>query len=234
MLSNIHLGAQVHGFNDEHLGTIKYLVADPNTDQISHFVVERDDRAIVVEAGRIESVGDGGRVQLNMAGSQLNELPDFIEREYVNTNVAVSAGSDVPLPAGDSLLPNSAGTFYPVAGSQFQGGAPGNSVSPAIDPITDPIIMGTGVAPVGAPYDEYLNVPEDALIIKQGAKVEALDGHIGSVKDVNLDPTTGGVVSFVVAEGFLFTHDVTVPIDMVDSAELDTITLNVNKSDIAR
>ena len=234
MISQIHLGARVNGFNDEDLGTVKYLVADPSSDQITHFVVEHGDRDVVIEAGRIEGVGETG-VQLNLAGQQMAELPDFVEREYVNTNISVTAGADVPLPVGYSLNPSAGGgMYYPVAGSQFAGGAPGNSLTAPIDPITDPIITGAGVGPVGAPYDEITNVPADSLIIKQGARVEALDGHVGSIKDVNLDPDTGRVVSFVVSKGFFFTHDVVVPVEMVAEGSLDAVTLNVNKDEVAR
>ena len=233
MLTTLHLGANVQGFDNEHLGKVKYLVAEPQTDGITHFVISHTGREIVVEAGRIEGVSEDGRtVSLNLAGEQLAQLPDFVEREYVNTNVPFSGGADAPLPAsGAAAMINpvgSGGVIYPMPNPQFSGGG----LTTPSDPMVDPTLVGALNGPTGAPYEERMNVPEDSLIIRQGVRVEALDGKLGSVKDVNLDPATGRIASFVVAKGLFFSEDIVVPIELVSEADQDIVYLKVNRSEV--
>src|SRR5215218_961203 len=107
MLTNLHLGARVTGFNNESLGTVKSLVADPNTNLITHLVVQEDTlgaRQILVESGRLNRVSeDGKEVNLNLDRDQLTNLPDLMERQYVTSEVNANPNQhdygDNPLPA---------------------------------------------------------------------------------------------------------------------------------------
>ncbi len=236
MLTSIHLGAAVQGFQDEHLGKIAYLIANPQSGQLTHFVLTHTgtDREILVEVGRIEGIADDHRtVRLNLSGQQLAELPDFIERDYVDTNITSSVGNDMPVPLSmPSSYTNTGGNFgtlSPLAGSQNS--ASGQAMP--YEPMLNSAITGNAVGPVGIPYEEKLNVPEDSLIVRQGARVEALNGKLGSIKDVNIDPNSGRLISFVVAKGFLFTEDVEVPVELVSEANQDMVYLNVTKEDLA-
>lgn len=247
MLTNLHLGAKVTGFNDEHLGTVKFLVADPTTNQITHLVVHEGgtgNRDILVESGRLNSVsGDGGTVNLNLDKNQLVKLPDFVDREYVTNDIATD-GTAVENPArtnyGDNPVPVETDLF----------GTTNNSAETStatIDPINPTITNGAGlglvgtsngvfgnaIGPVGAPVEERLNVPENALIIREGANVEALDGHIGKVKEVNLDPDSGQITSFVVEKGLFILDDYTVPVELVEaeSSNQDQVYVKLTKAD---
>lgn len=240
MLTNLHLGARVTGFNDENLGTIKSLVADPNTNLITHLVVQEDNmgsRQILVESGRLNSVADDGKtVSLNLDRQQLVNLPDFVDREYVGSNIASPSVSRTDY--GDNPMPVEANIF----------GGTGDAVpisTGTADPLNPMLANGTGlgmvgtsnglfgnaIGPVGAPVQETLNVPENSLIIQEGARVEALDGHIGKVKEVNLDPANGQITSFVVEKGLFILDDYTVPIEMVDTANQDEVYVKLTKSD---
>jgi len=92
-------------------------------------------------------------------------------------------------------------------------------------------LFGNAIGPVGAPVQETLNVPENALIIREGANVEALDGHIGKVKEVNLDPESGQITSFVVEKGLFVLDDYTVPVQMVESSTQDQVFVKLTKDD---
>jgi len=81
----------------------------------------------------------------------------------------------------------------------------------------------------GPTFVEHMNVPDNSLLIKAGEEVEALDGKLGKVKKVNLDPTSGKIMSFVVEHGILAHQDYTVPVEMVDSITEKCIRLKVNK-----
>jgi sporulation protein YlmC with PRC-barrel domain len=236
MLTNLHLGARVTGFNDESLGTVKSLVADPTTNLITHLVVEEDDtasRQIVVESGRLNRVAeDGNTVNLNLDRAQLMNLPDFVDREFVNLNTNANPVTtpsqnyygDNPLPVAPNLYNNSVDTLDPLNPTLTNGAVLGLEG-------TSNGLFGNAIGPVGAPVQETLNVPEDSLIIREGANVEALDGHIGKIKEVNLDPANGRISSFVVEKGLFILDDYTVPIEMVESATQDEVYVKLTKND---
>jgi uncharacterized protein YrrD len=244
MLTNLHLGARVTGFNNEDLGTVKFLVADPNTNLITHLVVHEGgtgNRDILVESGRLNGVSDDGNtVTLNLDQAQLVQLPDFVDREYVTDDIA--NGGAVGAPARTNFGDNP----VPVETSFF--GTTNNSTAAnmdTLDPINPTVTNGAGlgltgtsnglfgnaIGPVGAPVQETLNVPENALIIREGANVEALDGHIGKVKEVNLDPDSGQIISFVVEKGLFVLDDYTVPVQMVESSTQDQVFVKLTKDD---
>jgi len=241
MLTNLHLGAKVTGFNDESLGTIKSLVADPNTNLITHLVVQEDNmgsRQILVESGRLNNVADDGKtVSLNLDRQQLVNLPDFVDREFVGSNIAPNPSR---IEYGDNPVPVEANIFGGTGSADsipFTPGTPG-MLNPTIDNAaglglagTSNALFGNAIGPVGAPVQEKLNVPEDSLIIREGARVEALDGHIGKIKEVNLDPESGQITSFVVEKGLFILDDYTVPIEMVDTANQDEVYVKLTKSD---
>jgi len=244
MLTNLHLGARVTGFNDESLGTVKFLVADPNSSLVTHLVVHEGgagNRDILVESGRLNRVSDdGGTVNLNLDKEQLVQLPDFVDREYVTDDIANNTASGAPVRTnfGDNPVP---------VGTDLFGGTNNSSeVSTAtLDPINPTMTNGVGlglvgtsngvfgnsIGPVGAPVQETLNVPESAIILREGASVEALDGHIGKVKEVNLDPESGQISSFVVEKGLFILDDYTVPVEMVESSNQDQVFVKLTKND---
>ncbi|MBN9388648.1 MAG: PRC-barrel domain-containing protein [Chloroflexi bacterium] len=244
MLTNLHLGAKVTGFNDEHLGTVKYLVADPNNDLVTHLVVHEagtGTRDILVESGRLNRISDdGGTVSLNLDRQQLSQLPDFMEREYVTNEIADGSANVKAARTnfGDNPVPVETDLF-----GTTNNGTYANTTT--LDPINPTITNGAGlgltgtsnglfgnaIGPVGAPVEERLNVPEDALIIREGASVEALDGHIGKVKEVNIDPDSGQLTSFVVEKGLFILDDYTVPVQSVESSNQDQVFLKLTKAD---
>lgn len=245
MLTKLHLGAKVTGFNDEDLGTVKFLVADPNNDQVTHLVVHESGtgtRDILVESGRLSGISDdGGTVNLNLDRQQLAQLPDFVEREYVTNEIANGTGEGVPARTnfGDNPVPVESNFFGTTNNSTYVNSAD------TLDPINPTITNGAGlgltgtsnglfgnaIGPVGAPVEEKLNVSEDSLIIREGASVEALDGHVGKVKEVNLDPQSGQITSFVVEKGLFILDDYTVPVQLVESSNQDEVFVKLTKDD---
>lgn len=223
MLTNIHLGARVEGKDGENLGRITYLVAEPTTTQVTHFVVEygafETRQAVIAISWLTEIAEDGKSVQLDLTKEQLDQFDDFIEREYVTDGV-YSSGDSGMLPV------DSNGYVYPLVGANPPVAGGYAETLPA------PAIIETGNLPVGEAYSEHLNVPPNSLIVREGANVEALDGKLGRVKQVNLDPNDSHIVSFVVEKGFFFTEDIVVPVEMVKAASEQAITLNVNKEDV--
>ncbi len=244
MLTNLHLGAKVTGFNNEDLGTVKFVVADSNTNLITHLVVHEDGtgaRDILVESGRLNSVSeDGSTVSLNLDHDQLIKLPDFVDREYVTDEIAngTTAGAPARTNFGDNPVPVETDLF----GTSNNGTYVNTSTLDPINPTltngaglgltgTSNGLFGNAIGPVGAPVQETLNVSENSIIIREGANVEALDGHIGKVKEVNLDPESGQITSFVVEKGLFILDDYTVPVEMVESSDQDQVFVKLTKND---
>lgn len=249
MLTNIYLGAKVESPDGDNLGDLKYLVADPKSDQVTHLVVDRsgiDARQIVVEVTHVQDLStDGKVVTLDLSDSQLYGMPDFMDREYVNVGTPYSNPTEADTPVTDVATPSgevygagpgvtaTAGYLYPISDAGL--GGPGAAGLDLVEP--NSAAGGQAFAPVysdldnpvGIPYEEKLNVPQGSLIIREGADVMAQDGKVGQVKRVNLDPNSSRIVSFTVEKGFIFTEDVTIPVEMVESATTEEINLNVTK-----
>jgi sporulation protein YlmC with PRC-barrel domain len=244
MLTNLHMGAKVTGFNNEHLGSVKYLVADPNNDLVTHLVVHEagsGSRDILVENGRLNHISDdGGTVNLNLSRPQLAELPDFVEREFVTNEIADGSANFAPIHNnfGDNPVPVETNFFGTTNNSTYVNTGTLDPLNPTITngaglglTGTSNGLFGNAIGPVGAPVEERLNVPEDSLIIREGASVEALDGHIGKVKEVNIDPENGQVTSFVVKRGLFILDDYTVPVQAVESSTQDEVFVKLTKAD---
>jgi uncharacterized protein YrrD len=68
---------------------------------------------------------------------------------------------------------------------------------------------------------------------KEGTRVYTVDGRdVGTVDRVVLDPRNNKVSGIVVRKGWLFTEDKVVPIEMVDVASEDRVTLLETKHDL--
>jgi hypothetical protein len=77
-------------------------------------------------------------------------------------------------------------------------------------------------------------VPEGGVAVRPGAKVHAVDGHVGDVREFLVDPATGMVSHVVLHEGHLWGQkEVQIPVDAVASLEDHNVYLNLDKGAIA-
>lgn len=206
MLTSINLGAKVENNNSDNLGKVKLLVANPRDNQITHLIVERgllETRQIVVDISWLVRVSDDGKtVWIDLTSEQMDAMPDFIEREYMANTNSNLAGVD--------------GMVYPMVTNTM--------AEPLMSPRM-PIVNQQ-------PYMEHMNVPDNSMLIKQGAEVQASDGKLGRVKQVNLDNQTGAIASFIVEKGFFFTEDYEIPVAMVVSATENLVMLKMDKETV--
>ena len=209
MLTSMHLGVKVTGREGEYLGKLKYVVVAPGSNELTYLIIERghfEAQDKVVEAKLIKAFSNSDRsVQLNLSREEMAQLRDFVKREYVNM-----------------------GTYsydrFTVNGEKFP-----------IDGYGGMVYVGSDVdLHIPEPFTEETNLPEDALIFHQGAEVEALDGKLGTVKEVNMDPESGKVISIKVEEGLFFSEDFEVPVELVESTDQDCVYLKVNKDEVSK
>jgi hypothetical protein len=78
-------------------------------------------------------------------------------------------------------------------------------------------------------------IPADELAIRRGARVEALDGHIGGVDEFLINPGNDRITHLVMREGHLWGQkDITIPVDQIDHYKDNTVYLKMNKKEIEK
>src|SRR4030095_8149634 len=81
-----------------------------------------------------------------------------------------------------------------------------------------------------AHVQDHLHKGEEKMLFKSGVDVYSSDNEkIGTLHRVVMDPKTREVTHIVVKEGFLFTEDKVVPMDLVGSVTEDRIALQGSK-----
>jgi hypothetical protein len=77
------------------------------------------------------------------------------------------------------------------------------------------------------------HIPEDELVIPQGARVIARDGHVGRVDEFLVEQGTECITHLVMREGHLWGQkDVTIPVEQIDHYDQNTIYLKLTKQEI--
>lgn len=212
---HIDLGANVYTSDGEKLGSVKRIVLDANTKQLSKLVVDGgflSNRHALVDIAMV-SATDADGIRLNLPKSEADELPDFVQEQFV----------DVPRTDYDNIpyvQPNAGGA------GMYLYGAPG--IGRGYEGSRDSFF---NTAPESAPVVENRsNLLETDVVISTGTDVYGSDGEkMGSVDEVYVDER-GAVSGFLVKSGgFLMTdkNDVRVPIDWVAETGADRITLSI-------
>jgi len=82
---------------------------------------------------------------------------------------------------------------------------------------------------------QYERIPPGELAIKLGAKVRAMDGAVGHLREFLVNPKTGNITHLVLREGHLWgKKDVTIDMSYIERIEEKCIYLMLNSVDIGR
>jgi len=99
--------------------------------------------------------------------------------------------------------------------------------------VPDPYLM-----PIEVPEIKWVTVKREAVppgevAVRQGARVEATNGHVGHLDEFLVDPATERVTHLVLREGHLWgQRDVTIPVSEIDRLEENTVHLKLDKRQI--
>lgn len=99
----------------------------------------------------------------------------------------------------------------------------------ALMPLPDLGVFNPGPLPI-----EHRRIPPGEIALKEGAPVHCSDGQCGQVDEVLVDPETSRATAFVVRKGFLFTHDVTVPMSWVSGVDDDGVHLKASRDQLSK
>jgi sporulation protein YlmC with PRC-barrel domain len=196
-------GTNVYTADGEVVGRISRFVIDPQTQEVTHLVVEKgwllqEDR--VIPTTMIESTGEDRLVLRE--GSDVDNLPPFAEEHFVNVD---EAGMNQYLHAPYGYAPSY--YWYPPYG--FQG-----SPSPT-----------AGFMPMELVEREQ-NIPEGTVPLKVGARVITSNGdHAGEIESLVVDRDTNRTTHFVIAQGVLFKERKLIPEQWVKGIDEDEVRL---------
>lgn len=210
----IDIGKDVIASDGEKIGKVDRLVLDNQSKDLSKFIVHKgmfwsEDKIVDLEL--VTKVDADGNVHLSVPSDDEDTMPAFVEDTH-----RVATDEEVQSMGYESYV----GTA-PYAPIMFAPGGTGGTYRPGAGPFFD--------APdtVGQTLETRTNLPEDSMTIDAGTDVVGSDGNkVGEVEELIMD-SSGKTTGFIVKSGFLFTHDVEIPMSIVDHISGAKITLNV-------
>lgn len=205
-------GTSVFTASGEEVGKVNRFVLDPETNEVTHIVVQKgwlftEDTVVPMEwvASATEE-----KVVLHADTGSFDELPPFEEAHFVEV-------------AEDQVRTGAAG--YPPA-----------RYAPAYYWYPPHGFAGYPVGYYGwPPVATQRNIPEDTIPIREGTDVISSDGeHVGDVERLFVEPESNRATHFLISEGLFFKEKRLVPAHWVKTVEEDRVYLNVTSQTLER
>jgi len=203
----IKIGAPVITLDGEQVGVLDRVVIEPGTNEITHLVVEKGFLFTTDKVIPMEMVGASteNKVSLRVKATDLEQIPDFLDLEYVparktrETLVAAPTIADKEKIRALYLYPR-AGTFGPFT-----------------------TYSATHFA------RQAKNIPEDTIALEENAKVLTEDkDHVGNVERILTAPQSDRATHIVIAKGILLKERKIVPTCWIKTVLTDKIHLSVD------
>ena len=212
--NQVAIGDKVLSKDGHGLGKVEHLVVDPAKRELAAFIVDKGifDRGRVCDLGYVDNV-DGDKVVLKLDRDQANQLPEWVEQEFIQFNE--SAG----LSGGGRTFDNSGGgTWYHMGPSGA--GVPSTGASSFFQPA----IVGDVSTQVVSPIDE------SDIVVGKGTEVFSIDGFkLGKIDELSFDDE-GKISGFSFEQGNIFSKkDFSVSVDDVDGLTKNYVRLKVTK-----
>jgi sporulation protein YlmC with PRC-barrel domain len=209
-------GTNVYTANGEKAGEIQRVVVDPAQGSVSHIVVRKgflftEDRVIPID---LIDRQDEDKIHLKIGEERLEELPEFIETNFVALEDDVTGIHQSQRASAASQL-----YWYPPAGMTPM------SYGMGYQGYTHPMGMGSD------PYQvrEDKNIPEGTVALKEGANVIDKDGEsVGEVSQLLTEPEENQVTHLVITKGLFNQEKKLIPANWISRVKEDTVQLHVN------
>lgn len=204
---DIQLGAPVVSRDGADLGKIDKVIFDPQSGETKQLVVTKGfilSRDVAIPLADVR-VAAPTRVELNLNREEVDRLPEFAESEFT-------------WPPANWVAPYGWSTGSVMWPAAYLGAATGY---PPLNPVQ--------VVPQEV-LDQQQQRDDANAVVGHGAEVTAVGGEkVGSVQNVVVDPVTHKASRLIVHRGVLFTEDVELPGDWVESFDDEHVMLNVDK-----
>jgi sporulation protein YlmC with PRC-barrel domain len=227
---HIELGRPVMSRDGKRIGTVDQLVLDPATREVQAIIVHRgllltEDR--IVDRALIDAVAPDGTVWLSLDAEQAEQLPQFVETEFVRLTADEAATLPYVWPSGGGL-----GTVPFVWGTPVSGPSVPEPRLAQFDPTGG--TLPSSPPPVAKPVETASNLPAEAVRIDRGTAVVASDGtRLGKVEHVHLNED-GEIVSLAVDPGLFGGESLHIPAAWIASVTEDEIRLAVDAATARR
>jgi sporulation protein YlmC with PRC-barrel domain len=198
----IRFGADVKTFDDQKIGTVKQVVIDPATQEISHLIIEKgllfkEDKVLPIS---LILQADQEKVKLVETDEDLEELPEYQEEYYLPIDAEPMYDPDLALSRNFLIS------------------------KPRIVPKKQEEVRYIKQG------DYQENLPEDTRMLRIGAEVFSLDGEeIGRVSELVLDFQTDRITHLVLDRALLRDDRVLIPYQWVDDVSQEKVTLLVDQ-----
>ncbi|HET8522783.1 MAG TPA: PRC-barrel domain-containing protein [Thermomicrobiales bacterium] len=210
----VEIGQDVVSSDGQKIGTLDRLVLNTENNHVENLVVDHGilshDKLIDID---LIARTEPDRIILSLTKDEADELPDFVKEEYslAPPDIEIADPYIAPAMAGGRMLYGAAtmAPSYPNPGPSLFEQAPVNP----------------------PPVETVSNIPVQDIMISDGTDVVGSDGKkVGAVDEVLFAPN-GDLEGFVVKAGFLFKHDVRVPMDWVADTGHDKIRLKITSDE---
>jgi uncharacterized protein YrrD len=204
----IHIGTAVHSKDGQHLGDVDQIVIDGDTRHIVYLIIDKgvlhDGR--LVEPVVIDHTNEKG-VWLKLTRAEAEEqLRIYVNREFAQfRNVEMTPGGSYA--GGVEGYGISTGDKWVLLG----GGGGGGMAETGTFGLMPTPVYGNVVT------ESFSNVDKGDTTISEGTDVlDTNEKKIGKVDEILFDDAQS-ITGFIVKAGFLFHHDLEIPIDKVVS-----------------
>lgn len=215
--NEVRIGDKVRSSDGHGMGEVKHLVIDPAKKTLAAFIIDKGlfDRGRVCDLGYVDNV-DGDQVLLKLSRDQADQLPEWVEQEFIQFNESAGLSS-----GGRSFDNAGGGVWYHMGPSGA--GVPSTGASSFFQPA----IVGDVSTQIVSPIEE------SDIVIGKGTKVYSIDGYeLGVVDELSFDDEKK-ISGFSFQKGHIFSRkDVSVAIDDIDGVTSDYIRLKLTRDAI--
>ena len=211
----VEVGARVRTTDGKDVGTIDRLIVDSSNNEIKAAVIRKGmilPRDVEVPLSTLE-LGSDGSIRLTYTADQVDQLPEFFERNYTATSPAEYV-PPADYPTG--------GIYWPIGYGFFA-----TPPRPERD-------VSTGSVALDREANEALERQDlENAVIGEGSDVVDHDGaKVGDIARLVFDADGHQLTSFVVRKGFIFTEDRELPALVVNRVDDGVIYLRVAKQEL--
>ncbi len=202
------IGARVITVEGNKAGVVEKVVIDRNTNELVSIVVRLPFTAGRELAVPVEEIDRAtwDKVYLKLTLAELENMPDFVESDYVPPPRHWGQSSVFPREHVLVPRPQHVDLGQPTVGENPHGAE--------------------------APVTSTRYPTSEAITITEGTEVFCQDGRVGTVDEIITDRHTNRVASFVVRKGTWLPKDVVVPSSLVSSYDKHRVILACRKDEL--
>jgi len=196
---DLDLGKHVKTSDGHDLGKVDRLILNPETYAIEGFVVHE------------------GHLLSKDVIIDLQDVASIDDKGVVHVKVSEAEAKNLDAFVQEKYYVPSSERYHAFSSQSWIGGA-----------VSDPIDYGPTHYGAEAHLIHPGSVSSDDVVLSEGTEVYDSEGkHLGSIDEIAYTPN-GLVTGLIIRAGFLFHHDIQVPIDTVSSMTHERIHLRVN------